>query len=151
MITAPGGVLMRVFNRPQDCGQRPLPLKNEVNLPLKNPQFPSGLRWLGIYFFRRTLPGMRIQLPWEVPPELCCILFRCTAVSLPCWSWSSFFFPLTLPPCSWYYKWARTASPGLDGKVGQQVHVKWPLLARTGGRLFLYLDSQRDSRKHKHK
>ena len=40
--------------------------------------------------------------------------------------------------------------PWLDGKTVNQDQVKLPLLAGFGGRLFLYLDSQRNSRKYKH-
>ena len=37
---------------------------------------------------------------------------------------------------TWYHGGQGRLPRGLDGKVGQQVDVKWPLLARTGGGYF---------------
>ena len=37
---------------------------------------------------------------------------------------------------TWYHSGQGRLPRGLDGKVGQQVDVKWPLLARTGGGYF---------------
>ena len=37
---------------------------------------------------------------------------------------------------TWYHGGQGRLPRGLDGKVGQQVDVKWPLLARAGGGYF---------------